>query len=260
MHNDLFTIGNITIHGYGLMIALGFLSAILTCEYRTKSKNLQKDFIWDIAVTAIIGGLLGAKLLFIITDIKNIIDNPSILLNISNGFVVYGGIIGGILAGFLLCKIKKQNFFDYFDLIMPSVFIAQGFGRIGCLLAGCCYGMEYLGFGALTFSHSEYAPSGVSLFPTQVVSSIFDFTMGILLIYLSNKKVFSKRGTIGSLYLIIYGIGRIIIEFFRGDMLRGFVMGLSTSQFISLFIILIGVILLILTTKGIFNKEKMEAK
>lgn len=86
-----------------------------------------------------IGGFTSAKILFWITNWREFLQNPRQIIG-SDGFVVYGGIIGGILVGWLYCRIKKLKFLEYFDLMMPSIALAQGFGRIGCFLAGCCYG------------------------------------------------------------------------------------------------------------------------
>lgn len=251
MYNDLFTIGKFTITGYGTMIALGFLTAIFLTIYRAKKYNLNPDFVYDLTFAAIGGGLIGAKLLYIIVNIKEYIANPTLFLDIKHGFVVYGGIIGGILTGLLICKIKKQSFWDYFDLIMPSVFIAQGLGRIGCLLAGCCYGRKYDGLFHIVFKNSSFAPNNIPLFPSQICCSIYDFASGIILLILYNK--FQKKCLASSMYLIFYGIGRFIIEFFRGDSARGFVFTLSTSQFISIFIIIIGISILLLSNKKIIK-------
>ena len=253
MHNILFKIGNLTITGYGTMIAVGFLSAILLITYRAKKNNLSADFIYDLVFSAIIGGILGAKLLYIIVNIKEYIANPSLFLDIKHGFVVYGGIIGGIFTCLLTCKIKKQSFWDYFDLVMPSVFIAQGFGRIGCLLAGCCYGMKYDGIFSITFKNSSFAPNNIGLFPSQIFSSLYDFMSGVLLLILYNKSKNRNKGFIASMYLILYGVGRFIIEFFRGDLARGFVLVLSTSQFISIFVTISGIIILLLSKKKVIK-------
>lgn len=252
MHNDLITIGGFTIHGYGLMIALGFLSAIYISYIRAGKINLDKEKIYDFAICAILGGIFGAKMLYVLTNIGAIKDNPDLLLNFADGFVVYGGILGGFICCAVYAYARGLKFFDYFDLIMPQVFIGQGFGRIGCFLAGCCYGEHYSGPGAITFTGSTLAPNGVALFPTQIVSSVFDFSMGLLLIYISNKhKKFD--GQIAALYLIIYSVGRTIIEFFRGDTERGFILSLSTSQFISIFILLAGIILYFVQRKKCKN-------
>lgn len=139
MKTDLFKIGGLTVHGYGFMIALGFILAMILGEYRAKKLGLKDESVIDIAIIAGLTGFAGAKLLFIIVEFDSFIKNPKEVLG-SSGFVVYGGIIAGVLCSMLYCKIKKINFLEYFDLIMPEIALAQGFGRIGCYLAGCCYG------------------------------------------------------------------------------------------------------------------------
>ncbi len=238
MKNDLLTIGSITIHGYGLMIAIGIITAYLVVEYRAKKMNLKQESVFSLVIWCIIGGILGAKLLFYITQIKNIINDPKILLDISNGFVVYGGIIVGVLAGFLYCKKEKLNFLQYFDLVMPSIALAQGFGRIGCFLAGCCYGKETTMPFGIVFHQSKFAPNGVSLIPTQLISSGLDFlSFFILIMFAKRKKV---DGQVAGLYLILYSAGRFFLEFLRGDLDRGNIGILSTSQLLSIFTFVIG--------------------
>lgn len=129
MKNDLFSIAGLTIHGYGLMIGIGFLAAYLLSDYRAKQKGLNPDHVFGLAVWGIGIGLVSAKLLYYITILDDIIRNPRILLDIANGFVVYGGIIGGIAGGYVYCRRHKLNFLKYADLIMPAVALAQGFGR-----------------------------------------------------------------------------------------------------------------------------------
>lgn len=130
---------------------------------------------------------------------------------------------------------------------MPSVALAQGFGRIRCLLAGCCYGKETDSIFAITFHESEFAPNNVPLIPTEIYSSVLDFAHFALLLFIASRK--KKDGQVAACYLIFYSIGRFILEFFRGDLIRGSVGVLSTSQFISLFTGAAGIIILILRSK-----------
>lgn len=243
MYNDLLTIGNFTIHGYGLMIGIGIIAAYLMTEHLAKKKGLDPDPVFSLLVFGVLGGIVGAKLLYYITVFDEIIKDPSILLNVADGFVVYGGIIGGIAAGYGVCRVKKLNFWQYLDCATPSIALAQGFGRIGCLLVGCCYGMETTGWCSITFTNSQFAPNGVPLVPTQIFSSVFDFVHFVVLYFISRRS--KVDGLTSALYLIIYGVGRFIIEFFRGDLIRGSIGALSTSQFISIFIVAFGILLLI---------------
>lgn len=247
MKNDLLSIGRFTIHGYGLMIGIGFMSAYFMSEYRARKKGLDPDHILGIAIWVILIGLVSAKLLYYITTIDEILKNPRRLLDISNGFVVYGGIIGGIAGGYVYCRKYKLNFLKYADLVMPVVALAQGFGRLGCFLAGCCYGRPTDSGFAIVFRNSAYAPNNIALIPTQLISSAFNFAHFFVLLWLSGK--LKRDGETAAAYLIIYSLGRFVIEFFRGDLIRGTVGALTTSQFISLFAALAGVILLMISRK-----------
>lgn len=238
MKPELFSIGPFTVYGYGLMIALGVIAAVLVCEKRAPRFGLEAGHIFHIAIWGVSGGVIGAKVMYWIVELPAILKDPGILLDIGHGFVVYGGILGGILGGFLYCRLKKLNFLAYFDLVMPSVALAQGFGRLGCLLAGCCYGRVTDSWFHITFTQSKIAPNGVPLIPTQPISSAANFAHFALLLFVA-KRV-KGDGQVAGAYLIFYSIGRSLIELLRDDP-RGTVGGLSTSQFISLFIFITGV-------------------
>ena len=130
MKMDIISIGKFTIHGYGLMIAIGVLACIALAVSRAKKNNLKEEAVMDIAIYGLVVGFIGAKLLFVIVEFKDFLKNPLGLLG-SEGFVVYGGIIFGVLAAIIYCKWKKYKFLEYFDLCAPSIALAQGFGRIG---------------------------------------------------------------------------------------------------------------------------------
>ena len=253
MYNDILTIGNFTIHGYGLMIGIGIIAAYLMTEHLARKKGMDPDPVFSLLVFGVLGGLAGAKILYWITTLDQILEDPSVLLNIGDGFVVYGGIIGGILSGWAVCRVKKIKFLAYLDCATPSIALAQGFGRIGCFLAGCCYGMETDSWCAVTFMNSEFAPNGVPLVPTQIFSGLFDFANFAVLYVISRKNKWD--GLTSALYLIFYGIGRFVIEFFRGDLIRGSVGSLSTSQFISIFIVAFGLALFFRVWRGQKKEE-----
>ena len=242
MKNELLSIGPFTIHGYGLMIGIGVIAAYLTAEYRARNLRLDADQVFSLLIWCLVFGGLGSKLLFCLTMLDVIIADPSYLLHsLANGWVVYGGLIGGVLGGFLFCRYKKINFLSYFDLALPSVALAQGFGRIGCFLAGCCYGRPTDSPIGITFTNSAYAPNGISLIPTQLISSGLDFLHFFVLLYIARHK--KAEGQVGGFYLIFYSIGRFILEYFRGDMERGSVGELSTSHFIAIFTLIAGIVI-----------------
>lgn len=239
MYNELFSIGPVTIYGYGLMIGLGIVAALLLGDFRAKKKKLNGDFIYGLTLFTVVVGFLCARILFILTDLKGFVQNPMEYI-MGNGFVVFGGILGGILAIFLYCKWKKADTWAYIDLMIPSVALAQGFGRIGCFLAGCCYGRETNSIIGVVFQHSAYAPNGVKLIPTQLIMAAGDFIITGILIWYAGKT--TVKGRVGALYLILYSVGRFIVEFFRNDE-RGAVGVLSTSQFIGIFMLAAGILI-----------------
>ena len=256
MKNELLTIGPFTIYGYGLMIAIGIVAGCLTAEYRARKQGLDSEQIFPMILWCLVGGFLCAKLLFWITEWKSIAQDPGFMMEtLSSGFVVFGGIIGGILTGFLYCRIKGLIFFKYADVILPSVALAQGFGRIGCFLAGCCYGKETESVFSVIFQNSEYAPNHVALIPTQLYSGGLDFLHFLLLLLIARNK--KEDGQVTACYLIFYSIGRFVIEFFRGDIIRGSVGILSTSQFISIFTGIAGIVLLIRIRKKRDSKSSV---
>lgn len=238
MYNEILTIGGVTIHGYGLMIGLGVMAALLLGDYRAKKFGLNGDHIYGMTFSAVILGFVAARILFIITEWENFLANPMRYLS-GAGFVVYGGIIGGALTIYGFCKLKKIDMLSYLDLMVPSVALAQGFGRVGCFLAGCCYGRETDSWCGVVFTNSDFAPNGVKLLPTQLFMAAGDLVIMAALLWYVKKR--PMRGRTSMLYLILYSVGRFIIEFLRNDD-RGTVGMLSTSQFIAIFTFIVGVI------------------
>lgn len=256
MRAILFEIGPFTVYSYGLMLAVGVIAAVLVAERRAKKLGLDPERILSLGIWCAVGGFLGAKLLYLITEWKTLLSGGMTFRDVMYGFVVYGGIIGGIFSGYLYTRVKKLGFLKYFDLVMPSIALAQGFGRIGCFLTGCCYGKETDAWYGMEFNHSVYTSmQGVKVIPTQLIMSAANFLHFFLLIFLA-KRV-KKDGVIAGCYLMFYSIGRFLIEFLRNDP-RGAVGVLSTSQFISLFIFVAGAAIVLAAglRKGIRAKKK----
>lgn len=247
---ELFSIGPLTVHSYGFMIAIGVIVALTLGEHWAKKREIAEDgFVTTMGVISIVGGFIGAKILFFITILPDIIKEPSLLFKeLMNGFVVYGGLIGGLLTAYAYARIKKVDFWKLFDLAVPLIAVAQGFGRIGCFLAGCCYGQKTTSACGVIFHASHFAPNGVSLFPIQLVYSALDFLNFFFLAWLWKSEKL-KKGMVGAAYVITYSVGRFILEYFRGDLERGSVGTLSTSQFISIFTVIVGIGLMLILHK-----------
>ena len=243
---EIFSIGGFTLYGYGLMIAIGIVLAVIMGCIRAKRRGLKVNAIIDLAIIAVVTGFIGGKLFYLIFESKEFFEHPLQELS-SSGFVVYGGIIIATICCTLYCKLKKLNFFSYYDIVLPSLALAQGFGRLGCFCAGCCYGRETASAFSVVFPDGCLAPPHVHLIPTQLLMAAGDFIIALVLILYSNKT--KKRGFTGSLYFVLYAIGRFVIEFFRNDY-RGNEIGfMSTSQFISVFILIFAIIMFVVSAK-----------
>lgn len=243
----------LTLPMFGIMMMCGMISAFVLMLYTHKFSIFNEDDILSCALWAIILGMLGAKILYWIVELDDIIANPAYLLQtLTSGFVFYGALIGGVLGVVIHCARKKQPLFAYCDLFAPSFAIAQAFGRIGCFCAGCCYGSPSECALAVTYPAGigSAAPSGVPLLPTQLMESAFLVLLTVALVLILRKK--KTYGTVFGWYLVSYGVWRFIIEFFRSDD-RGAVGGLSTSQFIGIFVVLAGIAVLILAAKNVLK-------
>lgn len=239
---------------YAMYGVLGFIGiSVAICFgvfYFSKFYNIKREDIFYCSMFALIGIGIGAKLLYILTIMPEIIQNfdnldfktliPRIL---QGGFVFYGGLIGGILGILVYSKVFKISFEKLSMILIPTVPIFHVIGRIGCLCAGCCYGKEYHGFGNIIFYNTQHAPLGVPLFPMQIVESICNLIIFIIILATYNK----YKGTYKTiaLYFVLYSIVRFTLEFYRGDTVRGVILGLSTSQWISIVVFAIGIILFV---------------
>ncbi len=222
---------------YGLMITIGVLLAnAIAFAIIKRSGDSIEDFIILEAYT-IWGGLIGAKLLYIAL-IFDTIDWSSFSLKtlselLQGGFVFYGGLIGAVLMFLLAGKLHKINSRLYIQRLIFVIPLMHGFGRIGCFLAGCCYGKEYSGFLSVVYPEGSLAPSGTPRFPVQAVEAALLLILAVILFFISKKD--SRHGI--CVYLLSYSVIRFFLEFMRDDF-RGSLLGLSTSQFISILLLL----------------------
>lgn len=229
---------------YGLIIVFGIIiGSIVAIFYFSKFNKIKKDDILYSILYGIIGIVIGAKILYLLTNIQVLFNSKEIvstfLQMLSGGFVFYGGLIGGILGIFIYAKQFKIEFKQLLLSIVPVIPLVHSIGRIGCLFAGCCYGKKYEGIGSITFHNSLIAPNNIPLFPTQIVECICNLLIFSILT-ITYKKFIGTYKTVG-LYCILYSIVRFSLEFFRGDLIRGIYLGLSTSQWISILLLIFGI-------------------
>lgn len=247
---------------YGVFFWLGIIVAAACAVFVCKRKSLPLFDLTCSAIYTMIAAIVCAKILYIIVSWKDILafaeENELEFLEllpmlIKGGFVFYGGLIGGVLGLFIYAKQFKMNFYLLLDIYASVVPIGHAIGRIGCFFGGCCYGIEYSGplhhvYEVATGS----APVGVPLFPVQLVEAfclLLLFGMQMLLLY----KYPNKNLTLVYNYIFSYSFIRFILEFFRGDAERGNFLLFSTSQWISLGICVIA--LLIICKKYVSAKK-----
>lgn len=243
MHPLLFEINlgflHIPLHTYGFMIAIGFLLGITTVRKLSVRNGMNPDVNADLAFWLLMYGFIGARVLFIITRLDFFIANPMDIFKVwEGGLVFFGGLIAATAYAFYFFRKHRLNIWKMIDVLSPGLVIAHAFGRIGCLAAGCCYGRPTSVPWAIKLD-SELVDDnlkGVPLHPTQIYESLSLFILYAGLLHISRQKKFD--GQVGLTYFMLYPIIRSIIEIYRGDSIRGFVIEgiLSTSQFISILV------------------------
>ncbi|MCR5145299.1 MAG: prolipoprotein diacylglyceryl transferase [Lachnospiraceae bacterium] len=251
---------------YGACGILGFSLGIIYLIFSSKKYNLKLDDMLYVYVWGALGAIIGAKLLYLLIEAPQIIDlyyadkltAETILILVKSGFVFYGGLFGAIISAYLACKYFELDRDKVMSVIMPTLPIAHACGRLGCTIVGCCHGIEVDGKIAITYTHSLYAPNGVHLFPVQAVEAMGNILIAVILIYLSIKFCDGKKSLYT--YLILYSIMRFLLEFLRGDLQRGFLGPLSTSQWISIGVMVVALISIFREQKRDENATKMRRK
>lgn len=232
---------------YGICGAIGFILGIVYLIIVCKKKKLFFDDYIYIYVWAVAGAMIGAKILYILLSLPEIMESLRksqniyewIMTLLSGGFIFYGGLLGSIAFVCLASTYFKIKKGEVFKIITPAMPLAHATVRIGCAVVGCCYGVQIShGFG-IVYTKSEFAPLGVKLFPVQIVETIGNVLIFILLISLVKR---NKDGyIILKTYLVLYAVFRFMLEFLRGDQERAKWGNMSTSQWISL--IILGVVI-----------------
>ena len=251
MHPRLFTIpafellgrsiGPVALPAYGILLVIGMLIALWIVTRQARKAGLPSETITDLAVYAIIAGLIGAKVLLVIVEWAHYSRNPRDLLSLfQSGGVFYGGLLGAIPVAFWYARRPQLDGWKTADVLAPGVVVGQAVGRLGCFMAGCCYGKPAADLPwAVTFrdvyaNRNVGTPLDTPLHPTQIYESLACFLILGILLWMSPRKRF--HGQIVLAYVFLYAVARFIVEMYRGDAVRGFVMGgrLSTSQFIAI--------------------------
>ena len=254
MHPVLFEtdtwFGHWTVYSYGVLLAVSYVAALLIAVARARRVGLDASRVMDLGVYLIIAALVGAKLMLVLLDFRSFASDPNALLAgamFRAAGVFYGGLLAAFGAALWLVRRYSLPLWTTADLFAPGIALGHVVGRLGCLLAGCCFGRRTTVPWAITFTDPAAAasagtPLNMPLHPTQL------YEAGAELVILVTLLVGERRGrpfpgrTFWT-YLLLYALSRFVIEIYRGDF-RGSLLGLSTSQVLSLAAVTAAVIML----------------
>ena len=249
MHPILFEIGNWPVYSYGVLLALAYLAGLQLAVVRARHRQIDATKVMDLGIYLIIAALVGAKLMLIAVDFDYFRSQPRELLSLVRaGGVFYGGLLAALGVGLLLVRRYTLDAWTVADLTAPGIALGHVIGRLGCLLAGCCYGRPTDVPWAITFTNPAAAtnvgtPLNTPLHPTQLYDAGAELLIMILLL-VTERRGRPFAGRTFWLYMLLYAISRYIIEIYRGDE-RGMVAGMATSQFVSILIVPLSVIMLL---------------
>ncbi|MEW6571090.1 MAG: prolipoprotein diacylglyceryl transferase [Nitrospirota bacterium] len=239
MHPVLFRFGPVTIHTYGFLVALGFLAGLALAIRHAKKEGVPPNKIVDLGFYVLIAALLGSRLFFVLINAGYYSENPLNIFKIwEGGLVFYGGILFAVPIAIWFVRKNGLGVWKTADIFAPSIALGHAIGRLGCFFAGCCYGKtaEALPWGVIFADPECLAPINIPIHPTQLYESAGELTNFIVLMIFRRYKSFN--GQLFMTYLILYSVLRFVVEFFRGDLDRGFIAPhFSVSQGISVLIL-----------------------
>lgn len=238
MHPILFNAGPITIYSYGVLLAAAYLSGLWLAVRRAKAAGIDGNRVMDLLIWVIIAALVGAKALLFIVDFNHFTSSwEEFATLLRSGGVFYGGLIAAIAVGLYQLRKHRLPLWPSSDLFAPGIALGYMVGRLGCLMAGCCYGKPTAVAWAITFTDPAAnfnvgTPLNVALHPTQLYESAAGLVLLVALLLIEKRPGSFPGRTVWS-FAFLYSVLRFVIEFYRGDD-RGLVFDvLSTSQFIS---------------------------
>ena len=249
MHPVLFEVGGFPVYTYGVMLAAAYLVGLQVALVRARARGLKADRIMDLGIWIIVSALVGAKLMLLVVEWDTYSRSASDLLTlVRSAGVFYGGLVAAVAMALFYLWRHRMPIWSVTDVFAPGIALGHVIGRLGCFFAGCCFGRETSVPWAITFN-SEYAarnvgtPLDVPLHPTQLYEAAAELMiLAVLLVTEGRKRPFPGRTFWG--YMLLYGVSRFVVEFFRGDS-RGMVGVISTSQFVSLLIVPVSIGMLI---------------
>jgi phosphatidylglycerol:prolipoprotein diacylglycerol transferase len=255
VYPELFSVGPVTVYTYGVLLAASYLLGLRLAMSRARRRGLDSNRVLDLGIYIIIAALLGAKLLLLVVDFDQFRRDPAEIWNLArSGGVFYGGLILAVVVAFWYIAKHQLPFWTTCDVFAPGIALGHVTGRLGCLAAGCCFGTQTEVPWAITFTNplaqtNVGTPLNVPLHPTQLYEAGAELLILIFLLATERKGRYFPGRTFWS-YMFLYALTRYVIEIYRGDP-RGMVLGMSTSQFISVVLAPLSIAMLIwLARKG----------
>ena len=217
MHPIAFHLGPLTVHWFGIALAVAFVTALWTAALRAPRSGIPAEKISDAGLWLILGAVLGARTLYVATYWNDSFAGQpitEIFMIQRGGLVFYGGLIGAALACIIFAKAQKLALWKIADILAPSIALGYAFGRCGCLFNGCCFGRECSLPWAIHFP-TDHATAGAPVHPTQIYDSFLSLGLYAALAWLYRRKKFD--GQVFATYLMAYAALRSFVEMFRGD-------------------------------------------
>ncbi|HEU4786446.1 MAG TPA: prolipoprotein diacylglyceryl transferase [Gemmatimonadaceae bacterium] len=249
MHPLLFDLGPFPVYTYGVLLAAAYLSGLWFAVRRARARGLDPDRVMDLGIWIIASALVGAKLLLLVVDFGYYREHPGDLLNVvRSAGVFYGGLIAAVLTAFWYMRRVKLPLWPTTDAFAPGIALGHVVGRLGCFMAGCCWGKPTDLPWAITFTDrlamaNVGTPLGVALHPTQLYEAGAELLILVALLA-TERRGRSFAGRTFWIYMLAYAVSRFIIEIFRGDP-RGSIGVLSTSQLISVILVPVSIFMLV---------------
>lgn len=249
MYPTLFSLGPLNIHTYGLFIAMGFVIGLLVAMHIGKTEGFHSGQILDMGLIIILCAIIGSRLAYVLLNIKYYMDHPLDIFKMWQGGLVFsGGLVVVALAMIWYLKRRHLPFWKVGDLFAPALAIGQGIGRLGCFMAGCCYGKPTgMPWGMIFTDPGTLAPRNIPLHPTQLYAALSGILIFAVLMVLRAKRKF--EGQVFLWFLILHSTSRLLMERLRGDD-RGLIPGteMSMTQLIALLILMAAVVALMIIT------------
>jgi len=247
MHPILLKIGSINIYTYGSLLCLAFLAALWVAGREAQRVGLPPGRIWDLGFYLIAAAVVGARVLEVFLNLHRYLESPLDIFKVWDGGLAFqGGLLLGVIVVLAFTLHHRLPIWGTLDVLALGVPLGHSIGRIGCLMAGCCYGRPTDLPWAVTFTDPQtLGPRGVPVHPTQLYESLLYLLVFGFILWLRKRKSF--QGELFGTYLLLAGLARFAVEFFRGDP-RGpaVVAGMPVTQVTALVTALVGAVLLIL--------------